>query len=77
METYEMFSLPEDHWTWIAVNDLPWPHQGHAYMACCGRCGQLRDKLRATYEGAWHDAMAHHIEVRGLTVLPDQPGDRR
>lgn len=75
METYELFSLPSDHWTWIATRELPWPLQGFGFAACCGRCGQLKSSLRATYALAWDDALAHHDEQArsGLLSRPPDP----
>ena len=73
METYELFSLPSDHWTWIAVRELPWPHTGHGYVGCCGRCGSLSYTPRATYEGAWDDCLAHHEETQRAFSLLEAP----
>lgn len=73
METYELFGLPSDHWTWIAVRELPWPHTGMGFVACCGRCGSLTYTPRATYELAWNDADLHHQQNRdayGLSIDP-------
>lgn len=72
-----MFSLPSDHWTWIAVQEMPWPDDDYGYVACCGRCGQLRDSPRVTYAASWADAMAHHRLYGGLTMLPDPPDTQR
>lgn len=80
METYEMFALPSDHWTWIAVRELPFPHSGNGFVACCGRCGSLTYTPRATYELAWKDADRHHQENRdayGLAQEPDRVRNAR
>lgn len=73
METYELFSLPSDHWTWIAMRELPWPHSGFGYVACCGRCGSLTYTARATYALAWDDALAHHASTRPGACLSEDP----
>lgn len=73
METYELFDLPSDHWTWIAVQELPFPHTGFGYMPCCGRCGSLSPSVKATYALAWDDALAHHERVRQGGLLADPP----
>jgi len=74
METYELFSLPSDHWTWVAVRELPWPHSGNGFVACCGRCGSLTYTPRATYEGAWDDCLRHHEVTRRAFSLMEDPG---
>lgn len=73
METYELFDLPSDHWTWIAMRELPWPHRGFGFVACCGRCGSLTYSPRATYAVAWDDALRHHEAMRGGILSDEDP----
>jgi hypothetical protein len=75
METYELFELPEDHWTWVAMRELPWPHTGMGYVGCCGRCGSLTYTPRVGYAAAWNDCDTHHRERRGVGPLAPTPDD--
>lgn len=77
METYELFSLPSDHWTWVAVRELPWPHLGMGFVGCCGRCGSLSYTPRALYEQAWDDCDRHHQAKRPGSVLSPEPDKPR
>lgn len=77
METYDLFDLPSDHWTWIAVHELPWPHSGFGFMPCCGRCGNLSPEPSATYALAWDKAFDHHKEERGGLLSEVSPGRHR
>lgn len=74
MTQTELFSLPSDHWTWIAVRELPFPHSGFGFVACCGRCGSLTYTPRATYEQAWTDAERHHTDMSAGGNLAEAPG---
>jgi hypothetical protein len=81
METYELFSLPSDHWTWVATRTLPWPLTGIGYVGCCGRCGELTRSLRQSYATAWEDCDSHHRSVQAGGILspgtdtPDETDD--
>jgi hypothetical protein len=71
MTTSELYSLPSDHWTWIAVVDMGHLIPSIGYRACCGRCGYVTSEIRGAYKLAWDDAMAHHERNQGMRLFPD------